>query len=106
VWVRLGEVGATSPPQDDDPHHTPLDDRTADDYLADLEASMSSKGPRNGPAHALLKADPDANVAEVLAGVPRWECQGCGRQRFAWAVCCGECGAEEIEKVPGPGGSP
>jgi hypothetical protein len=61
---------------------------------------------RNGPARALLEAPPDTPVRElpqILADVPRYECRACGNQRFARSAQCGQCGSDEIEKVPGPG---
>lgn len=63
---------------------------------------MSRGGPRVGPAPALRAADPDADLEEVLAEVPQWECQDCGAQRFGRTDHCGECGSCEIEKVPAP----
>jgi hypothetical protein len=59
--------------------------------------------PRVGPSRALAKADPDADISEVLASVPRFECQSCGTKRFGRSTHCGECGSGEIERVPGPG---
>jgi hypothetical protein len=61
--------------------------------------------PRLGPSRALLLAPSDTDVEEIpeiLATVPRFECQRCGSQKFGRKDCCGECGAEEIEKIPGP----
>jgi len=69
-------------------------------------AASGDHSVRNGPAAALAEAPPDTPVRElprILAEVPRYECCSCGNQRFARSATCGECGSEEIEKVPGPG---
>jgi hypothetical protein len=63
--------------------------------------------PRSGPGRALREAPPDTNVDEIpelLATVPRFECQRCGSTQFFDHGGCRECGAEKIEKVPGPAG--
>jgi len=66
---------------------------------------MSSRGgPRIGPTPALMAAEPDADIQEVLSKVPRFECQQCSDQQFGRTDHCGECGCERIEKVPGPAG--
>jgi predicted RNA-binding Zn-ribbon protein involved in translation (DUF1610 family) len=63
--------------------------------------------PRVGPSKALILAPPDTSVEELpelLATVPRFECRDCGNQKFGRSDTCGECGGDEIEKVPGPAG--
>jgi len=67
-------------------------------------AASRNRVPRVGPSRALALADPDEDIADVLARVPRFECQGCGNQKFGRSDRCGECGGEQIEKVPGLAG--
>lgn len=65
-----------------------------------------NRTPRVGPSRALMEAPPDTpveKIPELLATVPRFECVECGAQRFGRSDECGDCGADEIEKVPGPG---
>jgi uncharacterized OB-fold protein len=69
-------------------------------------AASRNETPRVGPSRALMEAPPDTPVDEIpelLAEVPRFECQDCGAQRFGRSASCGDCGSEAIEKVPGPG---
>lgn len=63
--------------------------------------------PRNGPARALLDADPDTPVTElheVLKHVPRWRCLNCGQEKFTHPQNCSSCGEGSFEKrTPKPG---
>lgn len=66
-------------------------------------AGSRNETPRIGPGRALARADNVEDIPRELAKVPRFECQNCGDQQFSRADICGECGAYEIERVPGPG---
>jgi uncharacterized OB-fold protein len=64
----------------------------------------SSPAPRNGPARILHEADPDTPLDEIqrrLRTLHRWECVRCGNTKFTDPPECGECGAEDFEKVTG-----
>ena len=53
----------------------------------------------SGPSRALLDADPDEPISDILARVKRFECRDCGEQRFTRPMNCKECGCETFDVV-------
>lgn len=61
--------------------------------------ASEDRTPSNGPSRALLEADPDESVSEILKRVTRYECSECGESRFTRPQHCKECGCEDFDVV-------
>lgn len=67
-----------------------------------MSAEIGNRPPTNGPARALLNADPETPIdelPELLDDVARWECTSCGAQKFTRPEGCSECGEERFQKI-------
>ncbi|WP_049984138.1 hypothetical protein [Halorubrum sp. BV1] len=63
------------------------------------DPEVPSPDPQNGIAQALLKADPETPMKEVLEDVKRWVCTGCGREKLNKPTHCAECGATTFDRI-------